>query len=774
MIYFKAQGRAACCKTDEPITTGSVGLPAVFDFDTAWDGLTKTAVFTGSGESIDQIIGADNTLAVPWECLQSAGGTLIIGVRGALEDGTVVVPTVLARAGVIERGTAISGVSPSDPTPSWADEVKAQAAEALERAQVFPAGGTTGQVLTKQSGTDFDADWEDPTGGGGTADIDLGITGASVGQHAAVAAVDGEGKPTSWRAETPPQPWDGSSTGGTEPAVGAVTSVNGQTGAVVLDAEDVGAYEKPASGIPKADLAAGVQASLDKADTALQQHQSLAAYRTAADQDDIDTAQDTAIAGKQAKITASGILKGDGSGGVSAATAGTDYATPSQIPQPWDGSSTGGSAPSGGAVASVNGKTGVVVLDASDVGAVDAGDYNPEAKTNAMTQAVGVDANGKLWTIPGSGGAAVTSVNGQTGTVVLGASDVGALPDDTAIPAKVSDLTNDSGFVNASGAAAVAPVQSVNGQTGAVTVPVVTVDSALSDSSTNPVQNKIIKTALDGKGTYSKPSTGIPASDLAQAVQTSLGKADTALQSVPSTYRTAAAQDDIDDAQDAAIAGKQAKINASGILKGDGSGGVSAATAGTDYATPAQVNAKYTKPSTGIPASDLASGVIPSVPSAYTSNPAMDGTASPGSSTSWARGDHVHPRDTTRAPLASPAFTGTPTAPTAPSGTSSTQIATTAFVAAALGETVSVSGTTPTINAVANNRYVCGTVSTISITPPTSGICDVVFKNGSTPAVLTVPSTVKWANNFSPSSLVANTTVELNFLDGLGVAASWT
>lgn len=37
-----------------------------------------------------------------------------------------------------------------------------------------------------------------------------------------------------------------------------VQSVNGQTGAVVLDAQDVGAYEKPASGIPASDLAAGV------------------------------------------------------------------------------------------------------------------------------------------------------------------------------------------------------------------------------------------------------------------------------------------------------------------------------------------------------------------------------------------------------------------------------------------------------------------------------------------------------------------------------------
>lgn len=48
------------------------------------------------------------------------------------------------------------------------------------------------------------------------------------------------------------------------------------------------------------------------------------------------------------------------------------------------------------------------------------------------------------------------------------------------------------------------------------------------------------------------------------------------------------------------------------LLKGDGTGGIIAATPGTDYATFAQIEAKYTKPSTGIPASDLASGVLPS------------------------------------------------------------------------------------------------------------------------------------------------------------------
>jgi len=50
----------------------------------------------------------------------------------------------------------------------------------------------------------------------------------------------------------------------------------------------------------------------------------------------------------------------------------------------------------------------------------------------------------------GGGGGAVDSVNGKTGTVVLTASDVGALPSSTSIPTKTSDLTNDSGFITSS------------------------------------------------------------------------------------------------------------------------------------------------------------------------------------------------------------------------------------------------------------------------------------------------------------------------------------
>ena len=75
---------------------------------------------------------------------------------------------------------------------------------------------------------------------------------------------------------------------------------------------------------------------------------------------------------------------------------------------------------------------------------------------------------------------------------------------------------------------------------------------------------------------------------------------------------------------------------------------------------------------------------------AASTTPAMNGTAAVGTSLKFARADHVHPSDTTRAPLASPAFTGVPTAPTAAANTNTTQLATTAFV---LGQANSTAGT---------------------------------------------------------------------------------
>lgn len=71
-------------------------------------------------------------------------------------------------------------------------------------------------------------------------------------------------------------------------------------------------------------------------------------------------------------------------------------------------------------------------------------------------------------------------------------------------------------------------------------------------------------------------------------------------------------------------------------------------------------------------------------PVATSTTPVMDGVATTGAETAWAKGDHVHPTDTTRAPVADPDFTGVPLAPTAQIGTNTRQIATTEFVQSAI------------------------------------------------------------------------------------------
>lgn len=109
------------------------------------------------------------------------------------------------------------------------------------------------------------------------------------------------------------------------------------------------------------------------------------------------------------------------------------------------------------------------------------------------------------------------------------------------------------------------------------------------------------------------------------------------------------------------------------------SGSASAASTSATNAHTSELNAATSASNASTSATNAAASVQ-AVAGAAT--PLQDGTAAVGTSTKWAHEDHVHPTDTSRAPLASPALTGTPTAPTAAAATNTTQIATTAFVLA--------------------------------------------------------------------------------------------
>lgn len=86
--------------------------------------------------------------------------------------------------------------------------------------------------------------------------------------------------------------------------------------------------------------------------------------------------------------------------------------------------------------------------------------------------------------------------------------------------------------------------QQIAGKMDAVTLAKVATSGSYNDLSDKPtIPSAVTESTISGwgftknTGTYSKPSGGIPKSDLASAVQTSLGKADTALQSYTEQYK---------------------------------------------------------------------------------------------------------------------------------------------------------------------------------------------------------------------------------------------
>lgn len=90
----------------------------------------------------------------------------------------------------------------------------------------------------------------------------------------------------------------------------------------------------------------------------------------------------------------------------------------------------------------------------------------------------------------------------------------------------------------------------------------------------------------------------------------------------------------------------------------------------------------------------------------------------------------------------------------------------------ALNYYTEVSGTTPSITAEDGKLYVCGTLESLSFTPPAKGMTGVVFTCGTTPTVLTLPNTVTMPEDWD-GTLVGGLTYELNFLDQRGVYQAW-
>lgn len=184
LITFKANSRQAKIRSDDLVTSHSIGIPVTFVLSEDFDGLESIAVFKGSGHSVD-VIPINNTCVVPPECLTVDGGYLEIGVYGRNADGTIAIPTIWADAQRILRGAVPSGVDPSQPTPDWTAQVQSIASSALSAAE--NAVTTANSVEARADRGEFDgADGSD--GVSPTVDV-FEITG---GHRVVVTDASGE------------------------------------------------------------------------------------------------------------------------------------------------------------------------------------------------------------------------------------------------------------------------------------------------------------------------------------------------------------------------------------------------------------------------------------------------------------------------------------------------------------------------------------------------------------------------------------------------------
>ena len=274
VIYNKTCGR---CVQSEPLTSGMVGQPIELEYSPDFDGLALTAVFTNGKTTVD-VLNPGNQCMIPHEVLDTVGTLVKVGIY-AVKGDELVIPTIYAHIGVVLKGADPNGgISEGPPLPVWAQtqamigNLNALETEAKENLVLA--------INEVKNTTDGKQDI--------ISDLEAIRTGAAKGATALQSV------PNTYRTAAAQDVIDSGLSD-------RVSAIEGK------EADWNGKYSKPTDGIPKTDLEPAVQTSLDKADTALQEHQSLAAYRTSAEQNIIDnTKQDKLIAGENITIAADG------------------------------------------------------------------------------------------------------------------------------------------------------------------------------------------------------------------------------------------------------------------------------------------------------------------------------------------------------------------------------------------------------------------------------------------------------------------------------------
>ncbi|HCH28405.1 MAG TPA: hypothetical protein DEW35_02740 [Ruminococcaceae bacterium] len=230
LIKANIENQSLSLRFDEVISDSNRYLEIEFEYDSDWDDKTKIAVFKNDSDEFEVVLldgnsmySGNNKCFVPSEVIKAP--YFSVSVYGI--EGNVVVTTNEAVVNVTASG--ITNLEPAEPTPS----IWNQLLNCINPLSRCPGGGTEGQVLQKDSDADYDMSWQD-------AD-------SLISEHI------------------------------TSYFVPKTLKINNKSlsGDIVLDSTDIGAYPMPQNGIPVTDLSADVRASLSKANSAIQEHQSL-------------------------------------------------------------------------------------------------------------------------------------------------------------------------------------------------------------------------------------------------------------------------------------------------------------------------------------------------------------------------------------------------------------------------------------------------------------------------------------------------------------------
>lgn len=179
MIRLKADKVNLRITEQETLTSGASGIyEALFTFSPEWDGLIKTAVFK-AGAKIVSVQLNENLCTVPRDVLEQAEQRLYIGVFGTDGD-TVVIPTVYADSGRIQRGADTTGAPASAPTPTVYEQLIQSTHENRIAAEAAAQRAENAAVHSPRIGENGCWQvWDADAGGYADTGIDAGSSGSS-------------------------------------------------------------------------------------------------------------------------------------------------------------------------------------------------------------------------------------------------------------------------------------------------------------------------------------------------------------------------------------------------------------------------------------------------------------------------------------------------------------------------------------------------------------------------------------------------------------------